>query len=78
VAFVEQGSRQIGPCHGCGKYGHLVRDCPDLKDEEKKAVAQVLQNNKKNKTGQAHVDIQEKAKIADAETKELQECIARE
>jgi hypothetical protein len=56
----------------------LVRDCPDLKDEEKKAVAQVLQNNKKNKTGQAHVDIQEKAKIADAETKELQECIARE
>ena len=25
---------KVGPCHICGKMGHLAKDCPDKEDEE--------------------------------------------
>jgi hypothetical protein len=49
--------------------GHLIRNCPDLNDEEKEAIVQAF----KNKSGQAHVNIG--AKQQSAANKELQECL---
>lgn len=78
VAFAQHGSegRQIGPCHNCGRMGHLVANCPDLNDEEKMAIQQAYQNKNKGgkaKTGQAHVNVGN-----GAANKELQECLSRE
>jgi hypothetical protein len=70
VSFVQPGQRQVGPCHGCKKPGHLVRNCPDLTDEEKKAVVQAMKNGSE-KQGQVHVNVDEK----DEAKKELQECL---
>jgi hypothetical protein len=68
--YTQPGQRQIGPCHGCKKPGHLVRNCPDLTDEEKKAVVQAM-NSGGEKQGQVHVNVDEKDKAK----KELQECL---
>jgi hypothetical protein len=72
VSFAQQG-KQVGPCHGCQKIGHLVKDCPDLNNEEKKAIAQAKGllggGLGGGKQGQAHANV---AKRAD---KELQECL---
>ena len=75
VAFAQHGSegRQIGPCHNCGRMGHLVANCPDLNDEEKMAIQQAYQIKNKDgkaKTGQAHVNVGN-----GAANKELQECL---
>ena len=67
MAFVQPGGRQIGPCHGCNKMGHLVRNCPDLNSEEKKAVLQAVRSG----SGQAHVSIAD----GNESNKELQECM---
>ena len=53
MAFMQPGGRQIGPCHGCNKMGHLVKNCPDLNSEEKTAVLQAVRSG----GGQAHVSI---------------------
>ncbi len=72
VAFIQQGNRQLGPCHNCDKMGHLVRNCPDLNDEERKAVLQALKSGRGGKQSQAHMNVGEGK--AEANT-ELQECI---
>ena len=47
--------------------GHLVRNCPDLNSEEKKAVLQAVRSG----SGQAHVSIAD----GNESNKELQECM---
>lgn len=47
--------------------GHLVRNCPDLNSEEKKAVLQTV----RNEGGQTHVNKADENKA----NKELQECL---
>jgi hypothetical protein len=72
IAFLQQGNRQLGPCHNCDKTGHLVTNRPDLNDEERKAVLQVLKSGRGGNQSQAHVNV---GKGKAEANKELQECI---
>ncbi|NXR30227.1 GAK5 protein, partial [Zosterops hypoxanthus] len=38
-AAIRGSSRTSGVCFGCGKPGHLKRDCPALKEEKPKSTA---------------------------------------
>ena len=68
MAFMQPGGRQVGPCHGYNKMGRLVRNCPDLNSEEKKAVLQAVRSGG---GGQAHVNVADRNEA----NKELQECL---
>lgn len=68
MTLVQPGGRQIGPCHGCNKMGHLVRNCPDLNSKEKIAVMQAMRSEN---GAQAHINVTDKS----AANKELQECL---
>ena len=71
VAFMQKDGKQLGPCHNCNKMGHLVRNCPDLNEEERMAVLQAMKNDGRRTQGQTHVNVD----AANAAKKELQECI---
>jgi hypothetical protein len=55
LAFFQGGSK---PCHSCGK-PHLLKDCPDLTEEEKKTIYQAVKagTHKKGQTGQNHTNV---------------------
>jgi hypothetical protein len=56
MVFFQGGSK---PCHSCGK-PHLLKDCPDLTEEEKKAIYQAVKAGtykKGGQTGQTHTNV---------------------
>jgi hypothetical protein len=67
LAFFQGTSKA---CHSCGK-PHLLKDCPDLTDEEKRAIYQAVKAGTYKKDGQAHANV-----ATDANAQECLEGVA--
>lgn len=69
VSFYEQTERQIGPCDGCGKMGHLVRQCKTTSDDRKKALLA-------KRSGASAKQAQNHANVGETESKECVEGVS--
>ncbi|KAL7504016.1 hypothetical protein ACHAXN_001720, partial [Cyclotella atomus] len=79
VSFAERNERQVGPCDGCGKMGHLVRQCNTISDDKKAEL--VAKRGGKVQQGQNHSEVGKPEQVEEGVSNiniinaELQECL---